>query len=88
MGALRELSGSSSQLRVLIDMLPAANIKFADEKHLKGQEIFNKNGRRCPVTGDLEPVIVDPDFRNSHTIIGCCGCPAPVKSTADRRAFI
>jgi hypothetical protein len=57
----------------LIDMLPIANIKFADEKHLKGQELFNKNGRRCPITGELEPVIVDPDFRNSHTIIGCCG---------------
>ncbi len=57
----------------LIDMLPTINIKFADKKHLKGQEIFNRYGRRCPLTGELEPVIVGPDFRNSHTIIGCCG---------------
>ncbi len=57
----------------LIDMLPTINIKFADEKHLKGQEVFNRYGWRCPLTGELEPVIVDPDFRNLHTIIGCCG---------------
>jgi hypothetical protein len=57
----------------LIDMLPTLHIKFADEKHLKGHELFNRYGRRCPITGELEPVIVDPDFGNSHTIIGCCG---------------
>ncbi len=54
----------------LIDMLPTINIKFADEKHLKGQEVFNRYGWRCPLIGGLEPVIVDPDFRNLHTIIG------------------
>ncbi len=57
----------------LIDMLPTINIKFADKKHLKGQEVFNRYGWRCPLTGEFEPVIVDPDFRNLHTIIGCCG---------------
>ncbi len=36
----------------LIDMLPTINIKFADEKHLKGQEVFNWYGRRCPLTGE------------------------------------
>jgi hypothetical protein len=54
-------------------MLPTINIKFADKKHRKGQKVFNRYGRRCPLTGELEPVIVNPDFRNSHTIIGCCG---------------
>jgi hypothetical protein len=39
----------------LIDMLPTINIKFADEKHLKGQELFNQIGWRCPLTGELEP---------------------------------
>ncbi len=57
----------------LIDMLLTINTKFADKKHLKGQEIFNRYGWRCPLTGELEPVIVNPDFRNLHTIIGCCG---------------
>jgi hypothetical protein len=53
--------------------LPTINIKFADKKHLKGQEVFNRYGWRCPLTGELEPVIVNPDFRNLRTIIGCCG---------------
>ncbi len=57
----------------MIDMLPTINIKFADKKHLKGQEVFHRYGQRCPLTGELEPVIVDPDFRNLRTIIGCCG---------------
>jgi hypothetical protein len=56
----------------LIDMLPTINIKFANEKHLKGQELFNQNGRGCPLTGELEPIIVNSDFCNSHTSIGCC----------------
>ncbi len=25
------------------------------------------------MTGELEPIIVNSDFRNSHTIISCCG---------------
>ncbi len=49
------------------------NIKFANEKHLKGQELFNQNGWDCPLTGELKPIIVDSDFCNSHTIIRCCG---------------
>ncbi len=48
-------------------------LKFCDEKHLKGSEIWNKKGRRCPLTGVIEPMIVDSDFCNSITIIGFCG---------------
>ena len=57
----------------IIDKLPIDSIKFIDEKHLKGQELFNRDGRACPLTGNLEPILVDSDFRNSHTIMGCCG---------------
>jgi hypothetical protein len=56
----------------LIDMLPTNNIKFANEKHLKGQELFKQNGWQCPLTGELEPIIVNLDFPNSHIVIGCC----------------
>ncbi len=57
----------------LIDVLSTINIKFANKKHLKGQELFNQYGRQCPLTCELEPVIVNSDFHNYHTIIGCCG---------------
>jgi hypothetical protein len=57
----------------IIDQLPIDSIYFIDEKHLKGQELFNRHGRACPLTGALEPILVDSDFCNSHTIIGCCG---------------
>jgi hypothetical protein len=37
----------------LIDMLPTINIKFADKKHLKGQEFFKRYEWRCPLTAEL-----------------------------------
>lgn len=57
----------------IIDQLPINSIKFINEKHLKGQELFNRDGWACPLTGNLEPILVDSDFCNSHTIMGCCG---------------
>jgi hypothetical protein len=48
-------------------------IKFGDEKHLKGSELYNRNGRADPLTGKVEDTIVGSDFRNTYTIIGFCG---------------
>lgn len=48
-------------------------IKFADEKSLKGEEVFNRRVRPDPITGITPPVIADSDFRNSYCIMGFCG---------------
>jgi hypothetical protein len=45
---------------------------FADEKLLKGQELFNRLVRKDPMTGVVPAVTVDPDFRNTHAITGFC----------------
>jgi hypothetical protein len=47
-------------------------IVFADEKQLKGQELFNRLVRKDPVTGITPAMTVDPDFRNTHAITGFC----------------
>jgi hypothetical protein len=48
-------------------------VKFDDAKHLKGRELFDRKVRRCPLTGVVEEIIVNSDFRNAYTIIGFCG---------------
>jgi hypothetical protein len=57
----------------LLMTMDSRRIKFGDEKSLKGREIFNRKVRRCPITGVVESIIVDPDFRNAYSIIGFCG---------------
>ena len=48
-------------------------LKFCDKQHLKGAKLFNRKERRDPLTGKVEPLLVDSDWRNSYTIIGFCG---------------
>jgi transposase len=50
-------------------------LKFGDEKHLKGAELFTRYGRRDPLTGEVPEVLTDSDFRNTYTynITGLCG---------------
>lgn len=50
--------------------LDPRRLKFTDEKSLKGAEIFNRRVRRDPLTGEVAPIVTDPDFRNTYTIIG------------------
>ena len=57
----------------LIYQVDPFRLKFCDEAHLKSERLYTKNGRRCPVTGVLEPVIVGSDFRNAYSITGFCG---------------
>ncbi len=55
-------------------------LKFYDEKHLKGAKLFNRKGCRDPITGKIEPLLVDSDWWNSYTIIGFCGIAPDTKS--------
>ena len=45
----------------LMSQADPVRLKFADEKHLKGRELSNKKFRRCPLTGRVEAIPVDPD---------------------------
>ena len=57
----------------LVQGIAANRLKFTDEKHLKAGELYNKDGRRCPLSAEVESMVVDSDFRNTYTIIGFCG---------------
>ena len=48
-------------------------LKFGDEKHLKGSEVYNKKGRRDPLTGEVPEHHVNFDFRDTYSITGFCG---------------
>jgi hypothetical protein len=49
------------------------NIKWCNKKYLKGQELFSWKVQRNPLTGQIPSVTTDPDFRNTHNIVGFCG---------------
>ena len=49
------------------------NIKWCDGKNLKGQELFSRKVWGKPLTGRIPSVPTDPDFRNTHNIVGFCG---------------
>ena len=53
-------------------MLDPERLIFADEKLIKGQELFNRLVRRNPITGEKPAMTPDPDFRNTHSITGFC----------------
>jgi hypothetical protein len=48
-------------------------IKFGDEKHLKGQEMYSRKVRRNPITGEVPAILTNSDFRRTHNITGFCG---------------
>jgi hypothetical protein len=50
-----------------------SQLKFGDEKSLKGQDLFCRRVRRNPITGEVPAVTTTPDFRNTHSITGFCG---------------
>ncbi len=49
------------------------NIKWCNEKNLEGQELFSRKVWRTPLTGQIPSVPTDPNFRNTHNIVGFCG---------------
>ena len=58
-------------IELIADISPE-RIKFGDEKHLKGDEVFNRKVRRNPLTGEVPEMIVSPDFRNRYNLTGFC----------------
>ena len=70
-------------------------VKYADEKSLKGRDIFNKKARRDVLTGIIPATLTDPDLRMRYSIIGMCGISrqsTPVKwritkATVDAELF-
>ncbi|KAL7525047.1 hypothetical protein ACHAXR_003207, partial [Thalassiosira sp. AJA248-18] len=59
-------------LRELIAFIDPERIKFGDEKHLKGDEVFNRKVRRNVLTGEVPEMVVSPDFRNRYNLTGFC----------------
>jgi hypothetical protein len=47
-------------------------LKFGDEKHIKGEDLFGP-ARIDPLTGERPSHRTDGDFRNTYTVIGICG---------------
>ena len=56
-----------------VSLIDPTRIKFGDEKHLKGQELFNRKVRRDILTGAVPASLTSPDFRNTYAITGFCG---------------
>lgn len=50
-----------------------SKLKFGDEKHIKGEEMWCRYTRRNVFTGLVPPVLTASDFRNTYSIIGFCG---------------
>jgi hypothetical protein len=48
-------------------------LKYRDKKSLKGKSIFNKLARRDVLVGHVLATTMDPDLRNTYSIIGICG---------------
>ena len=48
-------------------------LKFGDEKHLKGSEVYNKKVRVNPLTGQVPATVTNSDFRNAYHITALCG---------------
>ena len=58
---------------VTVSLIDPSRLKFGDEKHLKGQELFNRKVRRDILTGAVPASLTSPDFRNTYAITGFCG---------------
>lgn len=56
----------------LVAQINPARLKFTDEKLLKGEELYNRQTRRDPLTGHVPPVLTESDFRNTYSITGIC----------------
>jgi hypothetical protein len=57
----------------IITQIDPMHLKFCNEKHLKGRELFLRKGQRDPQTRIIEPICVPSDIQNTYTIIRVCG---------------
>lgn len=48
-------------------------MKYGDEKHLKGKEIYCRKTRRNVITRRIDPILTASDLTNTYSIIGSCG---------------
>ena len=58
---------------MFISVLKPERIKFGDEKHLEGADLFCRKVRRNVITGEVPAIKTHPDFRLRYTIVGFCG---------------
>lgn len=58
---------------LMLSVFDRQRIKFGDEKHLKGSELFCRRTRRNIITGEVPPIMTHSDFRNTYSIVGFCG---------------
>jgi len=57
----------------IISKFAPHRIKFCDEKHLKGKEVFNRKNRRNVLTGEVPFMPTSSDMTNTYTMFGVCG---------------
>jgi len=57
----------------LISQFSPYRIKFCDEKHLKGNQVFNRKNRRNVLTGQVPFMPTSSDMTNTYTMFGVCG---------------
>jgi hypothetical protein len=58
---------------IILSQFARVRIKFGDEKHLKGSEMYCRHTRRNVLTGEIPPVMTESDFRNTYSVFGICG---------------
>lgn len=66
----------------IISLIAPERLKFGDEKHLKGKEIFNRKNRRNVFTGRVPEISVPSDFRNTYNLTGFCSINPLTSHTA------
>lgn len=57
----------------VISVVNPGAIKFGDEKHLEGKDLYNRKVRKSVLTGEVPAILTHPDFRERYTIVGFCG---------------
>ena len=57
----------------IVSNIRPEKVKFVDEKHLEGRELWNRKVRRNIFTGEVPGIITHPDFRMTYSITGFCG---------------
>jgi hypothetical protein len=58
----------------IIKQIDPSRLKFADEKHLKGSELYSKYVRRfVSAHWKSRERHIDSEFRNTYNIVGICG---------------
>lgn len=52
-----------------VSRIDPIRLKFVNEKHLCGTDLFNRKARPDPLTGIMDAPPVDSDFRRAYNII-------------------